>query len=198
MLWPVLATLRSAAETAEVLVVSSGGPFGGLFAREFSGRNLTITPGMLTSELYRQVFHSAPNLTGVCATWRSTIWPIFEICSERPVFFESSQPNHSLRDNLAGRALDEWTFEFTRELFPLIGGARISFTGSYMSALLIRWFASRLTRHNLARLGSNLAFAATLAICAPLARFASRIEERQNPHRFRAHCTSMTIEIDLP
>jgi hypothetical protein len=95
-------------------------------------------------------------------------------------------------------SLDERTFEFTRGLFPLIGRSRISFTGSYVSARMIRWFASRLTRHNLARLESNIAFAATLAICAPLARFASRIEERQNPRRFPAHCTSMTIEIDLP
>jgi len=101
-------------------------------------------------------------------------------------------------DNLAGQSLDEWTFEFRRGLFPLIGHSRISFTSSFAGARMIRWFASRLTRHNLARLESNIAFAATLAICAPLARFASRIEERQNPRRFRAHCTSMTIEINLP
>jgi hypothetical protein len=182
-----------------VLVVSSGGPFGGLFAREFSGRNLTITPGMLTSELYWQVLRSAPKFDlCLCDLAIDDLANFRDLFGKVRPFLKDHSRIIVFHDNLAGRALDERTFEFTRGLFPLIGGARISFTGSYMSALIIRWFASRLTRHNLARLGSNLAFAATLAICAPLARFASRIEERQNPRRFRAHCTSMTIEIDLP
>ena len=60
MLRPVLAALRTASETAEVLVVSSGGTFGALLSREFRGRDLTVTPGMLASELYRQVFRSPP------------------------------------------------------------------------------------------------------------------------------------------
>ena len=199
MLWPVLAALRSAAETAEVLVVASGGPFGALFAREFSGRNLTVTPGMLTSELYRQVFRSTPKFDlCLCDLAIDDLANFRDLFGKVRPFLKDHSRIIVFHDNLAGRALDERTFEFTRGLFPLIGGAQISFTGSYMSALIIRWFASRLTQHNLARLGSNLAFAATLAICAPLARFASRIEERQNPRRFRAQCTSMTIEIDLP
>ena len=93
-------------------------------------------------------------------------------------------PPYRVIASLARRSLDERTFEFTRGLFPLIGSSRVSFTGSYVSARMIRWFASRLTRHNLARLESNIGFAATLAICAPLARFASRIEEHQNPTPF--------------
>ena len=56
MLRPVLAALRTASETAEVLVVSSGGTFGALLSREFRGRDLTVTAGMLASELYRPVF----------------------------------------------------------------------------------------------------------------------------------------------
>jgi hypothetical protein len=199
MLRPVMAALGTAPKTAEILVVSSGGPFGTLITREFAARHLVVTPGMLASELYRQVFRSAPKFDlCVCELAADDLANFRDLFGKVRPFMKSHSRIIVFHDNLAGRSLDERTFEFTRGLFPLIGRSRISFTGSYISAPLIRWFASRLTRHNLARLESNIAFAATLAICAPLARFASRIEERQNPRRFRAHCTSLTIEIDLP
>jgi hypothetical protein len=53
-------------------------------------------------------------------------------------------------------------------------------------------------RHDVSRPRAILAMAATLAVCAPFARFACWIEKRGNPRRMRMHCTSMTIEIALP
>ena len=189
---PVLAALRTASETAELLVVSSGGPFGALLSREFPGRDLAVTQGMLASELYRQVSCSAAKFDlRLCDLAVDDLVNFRDLLGKVRPFMKDHGRIIVFHDNLAGRSLDEQTFEFTRGLFPLIGRSRISFTGSYIGALIIRGFASRLTRHNLARLESNIAFAATLALCAPLARFASRIEERQNPRRFPAHCTSM-------
>jgi len=199
MLRPVLAAIGTVSEPAELLVVSSGGPFGSLFTREFAGRNLVVTPPMLTSELYRQVFRDMPKF-GLClcdlaaddfAQFRDLLEKI------RPLMKDHSRVV-VFHDNLMGRALDERTFEFTRGLFPLVGRSRISFGGSYVGALAMRWFAKKLARHNLARPASSVALAASLPVWAPLARLAAGIEKRRNARRLPAHCTSMVIEIDLP
>jgi hypothetical protein len=198
MLWPVRAALGTSV-TDEILVVSSGGPFGSLFTREFAGRNLTVTPGMLASELYRQVFRDTPKFDlCLCDFAADDLGSFRDLLAKIRPFMKDRSRIIVFHENLAGRSLDERTFEFTRDLFPLVGRSRISFTGSYIGALIIRRFANRLARHNLARLPSNIAFAVGLAVFAPLARLASRIEERRNPRRLPAHCTSMTIEIDLP
>jgi len=64
--------------------------------------------------------------------------------------------------------------------------------------LVIRWYKNMLDRHNLASPASVIALAGTLAICAPLSRLIAEFEKRRDPRRYPAHCTSMTIEIDLP
>ena len=198
MLRPVMAALGTSA-AGEILVVSSGGRFGSLLTREFVARNLTVTPGLLASELYRQVFSDATkyNLC-LCELAADDLGNFHDLLKKIRSFMKDHSRIIVFHENLARRSLDERCFEFTRGLFPLVGRSRISFAGSCLGALIIRWFTRRLARHNLARLPSNIAFAATLAAFAPLARFASWIEERRNPRRLPAHCTSMTIEIDLP
>ena len=199
MLRPVRAAVESAADAAEILIVSSGGPFGPLLVRDLPGEKLTVTPGMLDSGSYWQVFRgirkfdfclcdlAVHDLTG----FRNILDKIRPVMNERGriVVFHP---------NLAARSLDERTFEFTRGLFPLVGRSRIRFSGCYIGGMTVRWYAISLARHNLARLASNLAFAATLAVLAPLARLATWIEERRLPQLLPARCTGMTIEIDLP
>lgn len=198
MLRPVMAALEPDAGAA-ILVVSSGGPFGSLFARAFSGRNLSVTPGMLTSEIYRQVFRNASKFDLCLCDLASEDLANFRrlLPSIRPLLKDRSRIV-VFHHNLAARTLDEDTFAFTRGLFPLVGRSRISFSGSLVSASIIRWYTSRLARHNLARPASMIALAATLAVCAPLSRLMAKLEEKRNPHLFPAHCTSMTIEMDLP
>ena len=153
MLRAVLAALRTASETAEVLVVSSGGTFGALLSREFRGRDLTTTPGMLASGLYRQVFRGPPKFDlCLCDPGVDDLTNFRDLFGKLRPFMKDHRRIIVLHDNLAGRSLDERTFEFTRGLFSLIGRSCISFTGSYVSARIIRWFASRLMRHNLAAL----------------------------------------------
>jgi hypothetical protein len=198
MLRPVMAALE-AAVGAEILVVSSGGPFGPLFARAFSGRNLTVTPGMLSSETYRQAFRDTPKFDlCLCDLASDDLVTFRELFLDIRPLLKDRARIVVFHHNLAARPLDAETFTFTRGLFPLVGGSRISFSGSLISASLIRWYASRLARHNLARPSSIIALAATLAICAPLSRLVAKLEQRRNPRLFPARCTSMTIEIDLP
>jgi hypothetical protein len=199
MMQPVRAAIEPAADAAEILVVSSGGPFGSLLVDDLPGRKLAVTPRMLESRSYWQVFHgnrrfdfclcdlAVDDLTGF-RTVLDKIRPVMEERSRIVVFCA----------NLAARSLDERTFEFTRGLFPLVGRSLIRFSGSYLGAMAARWCAVSLARHNLARPASNVAFAATLAVLAPLARLAVWFEERRQPHRLPARCTSMTIEIDFP
>jgi hypothetical protein len=198
MLRPVMAAVEPAA-AGEILVVSSGGRFGSLFARAFSGRSLTVTPGMLDSEVYRQAFRDTPQFD-LC---------LCDLAAEDLTKFRDLLPNirRLLKErsrivvfhhNAAGRRLDEDTFPFTRDLFPIVGRSRITFAGSYFGALLLRWYTSRLASLNIARPASIIALAGTLAICAPFYRLIAELEERRNPHHFPTHCTSMMIEIDLP
>jgi hypothetical protein len=199
MLRPVMAAVEPAAAWGGILIVSSGGPFASLFARKFTGRHLTVTAGMFKSELYQRLFRSTPKFD-LClcdlaaedlASFRDLLPGIRGLLKEysRIVVFHH---------NLAGRHLDEDTFVLTRGLFPIIGRSRITFAGSYLGALIIRWYTSRLAALNLARPASLVALAGILAICAPISRLVARLEERRNPHRLPAHCTSMTIQIDLP
>jgi hypothetical protein len=199
VLQPVRDVIGSAVDAAEILLVSSGGPFGSLLVDDLPGRKLAVTPRMLDSGTYWQNFHGVrrfdfclcdlalDDLTG----FRNMLDKIRTVMNKRSrivVFFP----------NLAARPFDERTFAFTRGLFPLVGRSRIRFTGSYIGALTARWCAAALARHNLARAASNVAFAATLAVLAPLARLAVLIEDRRQRHVLPARCTGMTIEIDLP
>jgi len=199
MLRPVMAAVEPAAAGGEILIVSSGGPFAALFARKFTGRNLTVTAGMFKSELYQQLFHNTPKFD-LC---------LCDLAAEELASFRDLLPGIRgllkqysrivvFHHNLAGRHLDEDTFAFTRGLFPIIGRSQVTFAGSYLGALIIRWYASRLAAVNLARPASLVALAGILAICAPISRLVAGLEERRNPRRSPAHCTSMTIQIDLP
>jgi hypothetical protein len=199
MLRPVRAAVASTAHAAEVLVVSSGGIFASLIASDLDGRKSMVAPGMLDSEVYQQSVRNRPGF-GLCICdlaaddlmqFRRLLDRIRPLLSKRSRIVVFHQ-------NRAGRALDDWTPEFARHLFPIVGRSQIAFAGSYPGALSTRWFAKSLERHNVSRPSSVIALGATLAICAPLARLASLIEERRRPYRMPSRCTSMTIVIDLP
>jgi hypothetical protein len=199
MLRPVMEAVAAAADAPEVLVVSSGGIFASLIVSDLNGRKLMVTPGMLDSEFYQQSLRDRPGFD-LC---------LCDLAADDLVRFrkllERIQPLLSKRSriivfhqNRAGRALDDWTYEFTRRLFPVVGRSQIAFAGSHPGALTTRWYAKGLERHNVSRPWSVVMLAAILAICAPLARLASLIEGRRPPYRMPSRCTSMTIEIDLP
>lgn len=199
MLRPVMVAIGSFGDQADVLVASSGGPFGSLFAREFAGRSRVVTPPMLASELYRQVFRGAPKFDlCLCDLAADDLSQFRDLLGKIRPFMKTRSRIVAFHENMAARSLDERTFEFTRGLFPLVGRSQITFSGSYLGLLAIRWYARRLARHNIARPASTIALAATLAVCGPLARLAAGIEKRRNPSRFPTYCTGMTIGIDLP
>jgi hypothetical protein len=100
--------------------------------------------------------------------------------------------------NLAGRAIGQWTYEYTLGLFPLAGRSHIALAGSYPGALSLRWFTRALRRHNIGALSGLLGLAASLALCAPLARLGWWLEQRRETQRLPRHCTNLTMVIDLP
>jgi len=199
MLRPVVAAVAPATAGGDSFIISSGGPFAALFARAFSGRNLTVSTGMFTSELYRQGFRDRPKFDlCLCDLATEDLGHFHELLPAIRGLLKERSRIVIFHHNLAGRRLDEDTFTFTRGLFPIVGRSRITFSGSYFAALVIRWYKNMLDRHNLARPASVIALAGTLAICAPLSRLIAGFEKRRDPRRYPAHCTSMTIEIDLP
>jgi hypothetical protein len=199
VLQPARAAVGSAVDAVEILLVSSGGPFGPLLVQDLPGRKLTVTPRMLESGSYWQVFRGVRKFNFcLCDLAVDDLTGFRNILDKiRPLMDERSRIV-VFCPNLAARSLDKRTFAFTRGLFPLIGRSRIRFSGSYIGALTGRWCAVSLARHNIARRASNVAFAATLAVLAPLARLAAWIEERRPQYVLPARCTGMTIEIDLP
>lgn len=98
--------------------------------------------------------------------------------------------------NLSRQDLAAHTHEFTKTLFPLIGRSAISFSGSVWSANSMRWcrFATRLA----SRRGGSLPAGFAAAISIFLALMAAWRESRHLAHVYPLHCTSMTMEIDLP
>jgi hypothetical protein len=199
MLRPVMAAVASAADAHEVLLVSSGGIFASLIVSDLSGRKLTIAAGMLDSEYYQQSFRDRPGFDLCFCDLAVDDLVRFRMLFERIIPLLNKRSRIIVfHENRAGRLLDDWTHEFARGLFPLNGRSQIAFAGSRPGALSIRWFAKSLERHNVSRPSSVMMLAVTLAICAPLARLASGIEQRRPPHRMPSRCTSMTIEIDLP
>ncbi len=98
--------------------------------------------------------------------------------------------------NLSRQDLAAHTHEFTKTLFPLIGSSVISFSGSVWSANAMRWcrFATRLA----SRRGGFLPAGLAAAISILLALTAAWRESRRLAHVYPLHCTSMTMEIDLP
>jgi hypothetical protein len=199
MLRPVMAAVAGAADVPEMLVVSSGGMFASLIVSGLKGRKLIVAPGMLDSEFYQKSFRDRGGFD-LCLCdlavddllrFRRLLERISPLLNKRSRIIVFHQ-------NRAGRVLDDWTHEFARGLFPVIGRSKIAFAGSYPGALSMRWFANGLEHHNISRPSSVISLGATLAICAPLARLASLIEERRGPYRMPSRCTSMTIVIDLP
>jgi len=154
---------------------------------------------MLDSEVYRQAFRDTPQFDlCLCDLAAEDLSRLRDLLPKICRLLKERSRIVVFHYNAAGRRLDEDTFAFTRDLFPIVGRSRITFAGSYFGALIVRWYTGRLASHNLARPVSIIALAGTLAICAPISRLIAELEERRNPRRYPAHCTSMTIEIDLP
>ena len=199
MLRPVMRALASAAGATEILVVSSGGPLTAALASDLTGRKLTITPAMLNSRYYLDSLSGRPRFDlCVCDLAVEDLINFRKFLDDlRPLL---SRPCRIVvfHYNPTGRSLDDWTYEFTRGLFPLVGRSQVAFAGSFAGELSLRWFTRSLERHHPSRPTAIIALAAGLLISAPLARLAAWVEERRSPLRMPGKCTSMTIEIDLP
>src|SRR5262249_10491060 len=111
MLRPVMAALGTSA-AGEILVVSSGGRFGSLLTREFAARNLTVTPGLLASKLYRQVFSDATkyNLC-LCEPAADDLENFHDLLKK--ICMKDHSRIIVFHENLPRRSLDERCFEFT-------------------------------------------------------------------------------------
>jgi hypothetical protein len=197
VLQPLLAALAGS-EDAQLIVVAAGGTLSPLIASDHRGATLMLTPDMLGAESYQQALRSRPKFA-LCLCEL----PVEDLGRFRAVF-EAVRPflaDHAriivFHNNVAGRDLDGLTYELARGLFPLTGRSSIAFAGSYPGALSAKWFAKSLERFNISRSRAVVRLAATLVMCAPLARLAAFIERRRSPHRFPKRCTSMTMTVEL-
>jgi hypothetical protein len=199
MLQPAMTALRGAASAAHALVISSGGELTAVLTSELAGEKLAVTPDLLASEFYRASLYNRPKFD-LCFCDLA----IDDLVKFRGVFdlmrplMKANGRVVIAHHNLSGRKLDQWTFEFTRGLFPLTGRSQIAFAGSLPGALGVRWFTRALQRCNIGVPIGIITLAAMLAVCAPLAFIASWLERWREPQSLPAHCTSMTIVIDLP
>jgi hypothetical protein len=98
--------------------------------------------------------------------------------------------------NLSRQDLAAYTHELTKTLFPLIGTSAISFSGSVWSANAMRW--CRLATRLASRRGGFIPAGLAAAVSIFLAVTAAWRESRRLAHVYPLHCTSMTMEIDLP
>jgi len=200
---PVLRAVTRAvgevAATREVLVISSGGVFGSAIANGLPGRTLSITPRMIDTEFYGRAIRERGKFDLCFCELAFDDLLLFRALFDklRPVMQERSRIvvfHHST----ARRALDDATFQFARSLFPLTGRSEIVLSGSRPGAIAGAWLSRALQRHNFSKAWSNIGLAATLAICAPLARLGCWIEDRRDPQRLPSRCTAITMVIDLP
>jgi hypothetical protein len=199
MLQPVLRALQRPRGAAHILVISSGGELTGDVVRALDGEKFAVPSGLIDAEFCNRTFCGRPKFDlcycDLAAEDLIKFREIFELI--RPALAADCRIVVAYH-NLSGRPIDQWTYEFTMGLFPLCGRSEIALAGSYPGALSVRWFASGLRRHNVGVLAGLLGLAANLAVCAPLARLGWWLEQRRKVQRLPAHCTNMTIVIDLP
>jgi hypothetical protein len=199
MLQPVMTALRGATSAAHTLVVSSGGELSAVLVRELTGEKLAVTPDLLASQSYCASLRERPKFDlCLCDLAADDLLKFRDMFDRmRPLLAANSRTIVAYH-NLSGRKIDQWTYEFTRDLFPLTGRSQIAFAGSFPGAFAVRWFTRALKRCNVGTPTGMLALAAMLAVCAPLAWLAAQLERRREVQRLPAHCTGMTIVIDLP
>lgn len=199
MLQPVLRALERPASAAHILVISSGGELAADIARALDGEKLAVTLGLIDAEFCERSFYGRPKFDlcfcDLAADDLVKFRGVFDLI--RP-FLAPNGRVVVVYHNLSGRAIDQWTYEFTLGLFPLFGRSEIAFGGSYPGALSAQWFTRALRRHNVGVPAGLLALAATLALCAPLARLGWWLEQRREVQCLPARCTNITIVIDLP
>ncbi|MGO8920867.1 MAG: hypothetical protein ACLQJR_33655 [Stellaceae bacterium] len=183
---------------ATMLFIASEDPLAPLLVSDLPISKTTITPGALTRDALDVLGGDVPQFDCCfCYLGFDELSEFREIMDKiRPVMRRGSRIV-VFQHNRDFHALNEHTFAFTSTLFPIIGKSRISFTGSLPAALAVRWFVRSLTRRRTSRLSGLVSLAAALFICAPLARLAGAIEEKQDPRSYPKHCTGMTIEIEL-
>ena len=193
------AAVQAVGDHAEdVLVISSGGTLGALLARHLRGRKVTILPKLMSSAAGAELVGAEPRFAlCICDLDLDALLLFRDLLDRiRPVMASAGKVV-VFHHNAGLRPLDAWTFDFTRKLFPLVGTSRILLSGSAFGALAMGWFARMLERHNMSSNFGLAIVAATLAVCAPLARLGTWIEERRSPLTLPTRCTSMTMVVDL-
>jgi hypothetical protein len=199
MLRHVVAAIDMRRRDRDVLLISSGGPFGSVLIRLMRGRKVTISPGMMLTAAYRDLLGDEAKFDlCVCdleledllcfRTMFDTVRPLMRRSGKVVIFHH----------NAYERTLDAWVQPFAKRLFPLVGQSKISFGGSRLGAFVVRRFSRAVRRYSPNRFSGLMRLAMLLAMCGPLARIACLVEAKRNPHAYPAHCTSLTIEIELP
>lgn len=199
MLQPVLRALEHPTSAAHILMLSSGGELAADVARALDGEKLAVTPTLIDADFCERSFSGRPKFDlCFCDLAADDLVKFRDVYDLIRPFLASDSRIVVAYHNLSGRAIDQWTYEFTAGLFPLFGRSEIALGGSYPGALSVRWFTRALRRHNVGVPAGLIALAAILAICAPLARLGWWLEQRREAQRLPAHCTNMTLVIDLP
>lgn len=181
-----------------VLIVSSGGSFGSLLASIAGGRHLNISPSAAGKDLASALLADGrPFSLCICdltlddlLRFRKILTTVREHLSSRArvvVLHRTSSPTD----------LTDWTFEFTRNLFPTSGRSKIYFSGSLMSTFAKQSYSRVLANCDLTRVSGQLRAAAMLGLCAPLARIGHWREQKRRPDQLPNQCSAMTIVIDF-
>ena len=194
----VNAAIAAVDSDSDILIISSGGTFGSLLARDVGRRKVVITPAMAERRLYLSTAENEKKFDlCICdlafddllrfRTILDAVRPDLHAGSRIVVF-------HS---NAAGVSLGLWTYQFTQKVFPLTGESEIRFSGSLPGAIVARWFERAVRSQSLSGIKGPLILALTLSLCAPLARFAYWLEGRRRSSKLPKYCTSLTMNVEL-
>ncbi|MGE5537992.1 MAG: hypothetical protein ACM30I_05210 [Gemmatimonas sp.] len=189
----VVAALRNS-RRGDALVISSGGLLAAPLTRLFTGRVLSLSPGMAVARLYQDSL-VAPHAFDAC---------LLDLAAEDldaiPEILASVRC--SLAPNAAVVLFHQGDAVSARHAVSCIAAARpegpqrVVFTGSRPGAIAARLFLKAMSRYDLGTWPRRIAFALTLALSAPLARVATWIEERRDGSLPRG-CTSVTVELTI-
>jgi hypothetical protein len=199
MLRPVVTAILASRRNGDVLLISSGGPFGTRLLKLMKGRQLTVTPGMILTAAYKEILTEQTRFdVCVCDLDLEDLLAFRAMLEKIRPLLRPAAKIILFHHNGAERPLDAWVQPFAKRTFPLIGQSKISFAGSGLGAFVARWYSRAVMRFIPSRLGGMLALAAFLGAFGPLARLACNLETKRSPQVYPRHCTSMTVEIDLP
>lgn len=185
-------------EQCDILLVSSGGPFGALLMSNFGGKKVKVTPLMVLQDLCVDIYPGERTFDlCVCDLTADDLLKLREIAAKLRPLVRDGGRIIAFHYNGGVQALDHRTSEFARYVFPSFGLSSIYFSGSRLGALVLKLYDRVAQSHDFSTVFGLLRIAVVLGLCAPFAWAAHRHEKRLNPRTLPVRCTSITLAIDL-